>query len=395
MKNLVQVSNFSRVVWVALVAACFILSGIPERAISETPKSLPAEMQEVYRAFRDLQPYLNNRDTFFAKESESKISALLTTLASQFHKIEAYHTRGNTEPGFENTLKILNSSLDDAKNRFNEGKKSYAHWRLRAAANHCVNCHSRYEVPYDFNDPDLATKGLNSFERGELYFATRQFEKAKLAFIKAATDKELISYRLDALRKWLIIVTRVDPNPRAAITELSKVRSAAGLTRYEDEEVTGWIESLHRWAGEGATRVDKLAKAENLIRQGIGMNDPLDNKKGTVELLRATALLHSVLDQKGQASAGVNREKVLYLLGLAYSELPFFFDSELPEMFLEQAIREFPAGVYAKRAYAIFKQLVTLDYTGSGGTRFPEEIMALLKELHDIAYGVPQMGGAV
>lgn len=358
----------------------------------DTHKPLPAEMQEVYRAFRALQPYLLKREEFFDKANEQEISKQLNVLSSQFHKVQEYHLKDSTDPGFANTLKVVNETIDDSKNRFNEGKKGYALWRLRTTSTNCINCHSRFAVAMDFDDPDLSVAGMSSYERGELYFATRQFEKAKEAFVTTVKDPEQPMFRLPALRKWLIISTRVDPNPRVAITELTRIRSQAKLTQFEDEEVQGWLESLHRWEGEGALKVSPIAKAENLVRQGLGMNDPLMNKKGSVELLRATAMLHKLLDRNNSLTP-LEYQEVLYLLGLAYSELPFFFDSEYAEMFLEQCIREYPGTDYAKRSYGIYKRLVTLDYTGSGGTRFPDEVYQLLNELHDLAYGIPNFKG--
>ena len=371
-----------------------VVSAQPSPGPDAVASALPAEMNSVYLAFRSLQPFMYRKDAFTDPDNEKKIGKLLATMSDEFHKIEVTHARRMREPGFASTIKVLNDLLDDARYRFDEGKKGYALWRLKASSNYCVACHTRFEVKVDFSDPSLAIEGMNSFERGELLLASRQFDRAKDEFLAAALDKNLASVRIDALRKWLIIYVRVTPDPRAALTELTKLRSSVHLSRFEDDEVASWIDSLRRWQEESPLKVDLLAKAENLIRQGLGMNDVLYGRKGTVELLRATSLLHDILDRRDPSQSS-KRSRVLYLLGLAYSELPFFFINELPDLFLEQCIRDFPGSDDAKRSFALYKEIVSVQYTGSGGTRLPDDVLAEFKELHDLAYGVPQVGGRV
>jgi hypothetical protein len=310
------------------------------------------------------------------------------------HRAGLTDEKVKNDPGFSSTLRILNDMLNDARNRFSEGKKGYALWRLKTSANYCVSCHTRHEVKVDFSPANVKLDALNKYELGEFLLATRQFEKARNAFIDAVLDPDLSMVRMEALRKWLIIYVRVDPNPQAAITQINKLRPRAKFTRYEEDEIVGWLESLRRWQNEGQLRVPPIAKAENLIRQGLGMNDPIARKKGMVELLRATSLLHRMLEER-TPEALARRGYVLYLLGLSYSELPFFFVNELPELFLEQAIRDYPGGDVAKNAFGLYKEIVTLGYTGSGGVQVPDDVLLTIKELHDLAYGVPQVKGKV
>lgn len=347
-------------------------------------------MALVYEAFKHLQKFMYNRDTFLDPANAQEISTQINGLKGGVHRFGMSDNKFKNDPGFASTLKILNQMLDDARLRFNEGKKGYALWRLKTSANYCVACHTRHEVSIDFADADIDLSKLNKYEQGEFYLASRQFEKAKNAYIAAVLDPTLPFVRMDALRKWLIIYVRVYPDPQAAIAQINKLRPRAKFTRYEEDEIIGWLESLRRWQNEGELRVPLLAKAENLLRQGLGMNDPLTRKKGTVEILRATSLLHRLLEDQS-AEARAQRAHALYLLGLAYSELPFFFVNELPELFLEQLIREYPGSDEAKRAFGLYRELMTLGYTGSGGTRVPEDAQAALRELHDLAYGVPQV----
>lgn len=364
------------------------LSCLAQPPSQPAPGAVRDSMGVVYDSFKGLQKYLYNRDRFLDPANEEEIGKLINGLRSGIHRVELTENKYRDDPGFESTLKVLNEMLNDARNRFFEGKKGYALWRLKTSANYCVSCHTRHEINVEFYDPDTPA-ALNSYERGEFFLASRQFEKAKQAFLHAVLEPELNHLKMDALRKWLVVHVRVHPDPQAAIAQLNKLRPRAQFTRYEEEEIIGWLESLRRWQNEGQLRVPPLAKAENLIRQGLGMNDPLVRKKGTVELLRATSMLHELLEARGEKNK--RRGHALYLLGLAYSELPFFFVNELPELFLEQCIREYPGTDDAKRAFNLYREVVTLGFTGSGGTRIPDDVLLNIRELNDLAYGVPQL----
>ena len=360
----------------------------------EKTASVRADMNMVYQAFRDLQPYLYSKILFLSDSNNEKIGELLETLSSRFHDVERLDSKYAGEPGFASTLKVMSEMLDDSRSRFKEGKKEYALWRLKTSANYCVSCHTRHEIPVEFSGGAVNLETLNTFEQGEFYLATRQLDKAKEKFLAVVNEPVLGSLRMEALRKWLVLNTRVHPDPQAALQVLNKVRSKVKLSAYEDDEVVNWIHSLRRWQNESKAEVPPLVKAENLVRQGLGMDDPLMSTRGTVELLRASAILHKLLEDRTNFSKS-ERAHVLYLLGLVYKELPFFFVDELPEIFLEQSIRENPGSEDAKKAFRLYQEIMTFSYTGSGGTRLPDEILLIMKELHDLAYGIPNMKGQV
>ncbi len=367
-------------------SSCFALPSQPE---------LKSRMDAVYGSFQQLYPMLVDKKSFESQEQEQKLLKLITQLRDDFEDVSEEKARLRQEPGFSTTLHVMNEMLDDALNRFREGRKSYAHWRLRSSMTYCITCHTRYEVPLDFSAGETRLGSLSAFERGDFYLATRQFEKAKQEFIQAAWKPDYLAQRLEALRKWLIVYTRVDPDPTAAIQELMKIRGKGELTNFEDEEIQGWLQSLRRWKNESKLDgISQFRRAQNLIRQGLGMHGDLSGVQGEVELLRATALLHKGIEGQSDISDQERRES-LYMLGLAYSKLQGYFVNELPEMFLEQCIREYPNTSEAKKSYKLYDQLIALGFTGSGGTRIPDDVKLTLEELHDLAYGVKGFSGSV
>jgi hypothetical protein len=336
-----------------------------------------------------------SKERFSDEANEVEIKAHIRELRSLFHEVEGKHLTISEEPGFKATLKSINEMLADASYRFDEGKKSYALWRLKTATNYCVSCHTRHEVPIQFSDDSTKLAELSTIERGKFFLATRQFTRAKEAFKEAAMDPNGDAARMEALRNWLLVYTRVQPDPDLALTELTRMLAKVPVRSFDQEEVGSWIVSLRRWKSENrSVKIPDLVRAENLIRQALGGADPLTPRSGTVELLRATGILHQLLEGQADLSKA-DRGHALYLLGLAYSELPFFFITELPEMFLERSVREYPNTDTARKAFQRYRDVVTMTFTGSGGTRIPDEVLLKLKELHDLAFGTPKLSGQI
>ncbi|MCO6430337.1 MAG: hypothetical protein J5J00_05700 [Deltaproteobacteria bacterium] len=368
---------------------------VPFGAHGEDPDgSVRPDMAAVFSAFKDLQKYMASPARFHSAENETEISRLLKTMSTRFHKVERLDSKYAKEPGFASTIKITNDMLDDVKNRFSEGNKEYALWRLRASYSYCVSCHARYELSSEYYDPGAPLTGLNSFEKGEFYMATRQFEKAKDAFLTAVTDPALKIKRMDALRNWLVIYVRISPDPLEAIHQINKIRNSSNVSQYEDNELKAWLSSLRRWQNESKVQIEPLRKAEHLIAQGVALDDSIADAKGAVELLRGTAILHKLMESRG-GEGDRNRARILYLLGLGYSHLPSFFAYELPEVFLEQCIRDYPGTNESKLAFTLYRELISLGYTGSGGTRLPADVQLKLKELYDISHQEPRMRDTV
>lgn len=383
--------------WLSGIVAGAVVCGVAlgrSNAIAEaaapgssgSSSSVRASMEVVFKAYRDLQPFLASRNKFEAPENEATIARLLETLGSGFHQVGSIGGDHRSEPGFVGTLTLLNDVLADSQTRFKEGNKGYVRWRLRNTVDYCVTCHTRYEVKVDFFGGEAPVEGVDTYARAEFLLATRQFDAAGQAFLEAARHPRGGYLRIDALRRWLLIYTRVHPEPRMALTELTRLRREVDLARSEDEEVQGWLESLRRWNNESKrVELSTVRRAEHLIQQALALKEPFVGKNGTVELFRATGLLHRLLED-GRPEAVAQRARILRLLGVAYSEIPFLFVSDLPELFLEECIREYPGTDDARKAFQLYQQLVTLEYTGSGGTRVPSDIEVNLRELYDLAY---------
>lgn len=346
-------------------------------------------MAEVYRAYSDLQVFIGSREQFVDAKNQLRIAKLLIAMKENFHATSNTPNSRFEREGLAPTLHAVQEALEDTTTRFAEGKKDYALWKLRSLSNYCVTCHTRFEVANDFgSNQSAALEQLTAYQRADYFFATRQFKKASALFREVIMSDQFRFERFDALRKLLVIETRVHPDPSHALTTVREMQREAQFSPYELEEVRDWTSSLLRLQKEKPLLVTSdesiLQEVQRLLKIAHHGSDDLDGRVSFIELLRASALLHGVFDrlQTTQFHA-----KVLYLLGSIYSDMPQLFQLELPEMFLEECIRKFPGTEEAKKAFRVYQDKVQRDFTGSAGVKLPAELQLKIEELKSQAFG--------
>ncbi len=363
---------------------------VPVLSVSAEKLTVKQQMDKVYVAYQQLFEYATNEEDFLSKKNDRDIKQLLTELRVHFNGENLIDSKYESDPGYSATLDLVKDLLDDIQYRFNSGNKRYALWRMRALPDYCISCHSRFKVSSDFTGVTIKDKSLTPLEQAEFYFATRQFQKASEQFMKVARAEDAASDRILSLRKWLLIYTRVYPDPSGALRELNKIRKDIDLAPYEDEEIYGWIQSLRRWKNEGSSvrKQSNVRRAENLINQGLQMEDSKSDGSGLVELLRATSMLHALLQNATLPKE--ERGHVTYLLGKAYSNLPQMLAHELPGQFLQECIREYPGTKDARRCYNLYQRNMVVQFSGSAGTSLPDDVKLELRELYKLAYEIPE-----
>ena len=349
-------------------------------------------MKQVYDAFVALQPYLVDESSFSSQENSAKITSLLKELRSNFHSVDAFKSKYSRQPGFKQNMRVITDVLGDSFNRFAEGKKDYALWRLRAVTNNCFTCHSAYNVALKFQD-DNDPVSMNDADKANFYLATRQSDKAKEILLKLISDSSYEVRRMSTIRKWLVLETRTSQSPAAALAFLVKFQENLKSPQSDKDDISQWINSLKRWSSEKPAAKKSVASAANLIKNAAKSDGLFLSSVDEIAFLRATAMLHSLLSEESLPPE--QRSRALLLLGYSYVKLPLFFIDELPEIYLEQCIDEFPGSDDAKESYRIYKDKIELDFTGSAGTKIPVDIIVRLKELHDKAYDVPRFDGKV
>lgn len=361
----------------------------------QKPQAVKIEMLQIYNSFKELLKYTVDDSAFNNPSNDARIRELLFSMSTKFYDVSVVGHAAQNEPAFKATLKATSELLRDANNHFRSGQKGYALWRLRATQNNCMTCHTRSAVKYDFIDNSKPPAGLSKLGLAQFYTTTRQFSKAEELYLSYALDSNNEASRIDTLQRWLVLAIRVHPDANYALSSLKKVLELKNLSAHDRDVVSEWIVALKRWSSEKSAQNSAIQRARALVESDKSYStasdsyDLVKSDQSTVELLRASAILHSALDSASMDPS--SKPEALYLLGVIYKRLPALFTAELPESFLEQCIREFPGSNYAKQSYKLYREIIQLGYTGIGGSYIPDDVSLALKELEQLAYGVPKL----
>jgi hypothetical protein len=349
-------------------------------------------MNSLLLPFKAIQPYIASQEKFTAPENREAVFSVIQDLRKNFHTLESVPSSFHKLPGFDENLSAATDLLDDTSRRFQEGKVSYAWWRVRKLPSDCFTCHATYKVSSRYSNPGVIDETLDPLNKGRFLLATRQFKEAQDQFLLVLKDRDSRLYFNEALRSLLLISIRIDKDPLEGVARLKQVLNTSDLPEEDAREAKNWIRQLTAWSKEKPARArDTVAFAEQLITAGA-VSSPT-RAQDDVALLRGTAILHTQLEQGTIRNDA--RPRALYLLGFAYTKLPLFFSESWAEMYLERCIKEFPGTVTAKQAFSIYRDQIVDDYTGTAGTNIPAEVQLHLEELRKKAHGEPQFKGVV
>lgn len=374
---------------------CLCLSvcaaALPSLGLAEpaSPADTKESMRNIFSSYRELQTYLVQSDKFFDEANRPNIEKLISEINDGFHSVDNLDEKYRSQPGFETNIEIVRETLSQVAQDLKKDPTDYDLLRLRAISNNCFTCHSSYKPEGTFAATVPIELEKNLLAKANYLAATRQISEAEETFYKAALETKDDEPVLPPLRQWMVLQTRIHEEPTVALNRLgSLLKQKKNLRSFERGEINSWMDGLNRWKKD-AVALPPVKKAEFLLRQTINSPEPAYTKTPEVEVLRASGLLH-----RGFAAGQISKEdrgQALYLLGLSYSKMPLFFPDELPEFYLEACVRENPNSSVARAAYNLFKEIITLGYTGSGGTHLPGDVLSKMDELYRVAHGIPDI----
>jgi tetratricopeptide (TPR) repeat protein len=348
-------------------------------------------MQQMFNSLLNLQPFLASPEKFSNPKNSEIIRKDLNRLATFKHVFP--NEMKNEEPGIFAISRMFHETIEDARERFKKGNYDYSRHRLRTATAFCFSCHSR--VPSEKNFEDLQKRveasQLTTFEKADVFAATRQFDKALKAYtdlltVAPKTSMDVVEYTR-SLRRALSITVRVKQNPKETLELIDSVTQRKDVPEFILRLAQQWRKDAQYWMDDKVT--DKkmppeelVDKAKKLIERAEKLQSFPADENGDISYLRASNYLHEALDESPQSKS---RTEALYLLGVAYSALqdPTLWD--LDRLYFESCIREAPHADFAKKCYQRFSEKVYMGYTGSAGTFIPDDEQRRLEELRKLS----------
>jgi len=399
-------------IWLPLTGAALAAVLLTTACHKTTPSShsdIRPEMRLTYAAAHELYGYVWNPPAFNDPANRERILSLLDQMSTNFHRIQNVAKDQAQDPGFKVTLDTQQNLLQDARNRFVQGKLDYSNWRLRNVSTNCISCHTRQQIKVDFLGDEPVPQDT-SFESklssAEFLLATRQFDRASTQFLtlakEAAPDPQKPTPRgsleaIKALKNWLLVEVRVKDRPGQAAKTLRETIPTLGLSKDHSKLATFWGSQLAELEAQKARQLPWLAESESLVPASDNATTEAEDLLNLPRTLRATALLHPRLGdtalspESGQPTPGVTkltdleRRRALLILARAYSRVPLPSMDGFKAQYLEQSIREFPHTDEAKEALIILENYTEETHSGSGGYHLEVEERERLEELRKLA----------
>ncbi len=376
------------------LARVFVLFGLlaffPAKASDD--KDPRPEMHELAKEITALQKFLLTDSEFGASKNESAIKKSLGSLSS--HLAHLGQQSFASDPALKANLGLLRGHIEDASRSFENGSKPFARFMLQSSLQMCIACHTRRKAA-DFSWPEPDAGDIAPLDRADYYFATRQFSKGREIYEEIVSgfpgNKQAQWNLRRALLSLAVYYARVAEDPQAGAAYFKKAGANKELPVYLQEESRAWSKEFSAWAKEPAgkakgktTETALLAKAKKLLRHDDLTLVAEVGRSFHVRRLRATALLHQVLEAPGGKSPA-KAEALLYL-GQIYPRLSSNIFFRFGEMYLKACIQDYPKTASARSCYVALELLVTEGFTGSAGTNIPEDEQVELFRLKRLAY---------
>ncbi|OFZ31085.1 MAG: hypothetical protein A2622_00330 [Bdellovibrionales bacterium RIFCSPHIGHO2_01_FULL_40_29] len=330
-------------------------------------------MQNLKRDLVMLQPYIFDKKKFNDPVNKKFLSKSIHELAVDSQNVKHDPIILAKDPTARFVAAEFANEIKQADENFNNGWHEYSRSQLVKVTSYCLECHTRVKDGVEVRLQDSVEPYVNTLpikDQIEFMVAFRQFDSAyKLAqqeMRKVYSHQDLHSDIETVSRLgFMVAVQYMQDKAKAEIlTEaLSQNKSIPGFLKVKN---TSWRNSIQQW--DSNETLTKLSSIRLMLK----------NKKSDIEDMRAIpALLRLLTDDLTPDELG----EALLLTGESYESLNRVSMISLHENYYESCIRRVPQSKWAKTCFKNYQDSVTASYTGSGGTRLPNDVKQKLQTL--------------
>jgi hypothetical protein len=382
-QRLIAMARFLAILALLLQGRAVAEDSTPQRGIQTT-------MHGFFQALTSAFPWSLDEQQFQAPEYRQRIFEALRALAQYAGQLE---THGQDVPqSFGFLRRSLARSAQDAAQRYEQGQYQQARFLLQGLTENCFACHSRLpnRQSFDLGKRFLEETNIENLpvpKRFKLEVATRQFDMALHtceALLRSPDITAADMWRMGIFEDYLKIIVRVRNDFPRAIAALEQFLTRPDVPAGLRDQLQSWVQALTELQSHGPVD-DALSRARTLIDTGQRRNRFPADHQGFVHFVVASSLLHRFLDTQPADQRAL--AEAYYLLGIAETSLSrTSWLSEAP-FFLETAIRLDPKSTVAAKAYDALNTYILTEYTGSLGTRVPQDVQEHLEELRRLRGG--------
>jgi hypothetical protein len=350
-----------------------------------------ATMHRVFEAIRVLLPLSLDSESFRDPKNQAEISARIEVLAGASQTLEGHAT--SRDRTFQFLSHSLAGDVEEIRHRYRSGRLEEARFYVLEATRNCVACHAR--LPNDHRFPlasrlldQIDLQKLSHHERGQLYVATRQFDKALDSWEELFAGQLVSAAQLDVggyLNDYLTIAIRVQGDYGRARKAIAIVRAREDLPDYLAPKLDLWLADLARF--EKAPPDWKTLDAARALagREMPGEDVEDDALTATITDLVASSLLLRFVDAAHAANERTPElAEAYYWLGKVEARSADSFWVPQAPFHLELSIRLDPRGEHAEEALALYEEQLAFGYGGIESEILPVDLWTTLNELRKL-----------
>jgi tetratricopeptide (TPR) repeat protein len=367
---------------VLLSVSALLLSGFRIKSGEKDYEDFKPHMRAVYSSLLTIFPLTLNTKSFTSKDNNKAIQANLNLIAQHAKEINTLAARD--EKGHAYLSLQLERNARQAALKYKDGLHDQAHFFVEELYDTCLSCHTSRSSSGDSAftmdlSKNVDMEAMGTFGKAKFLALSRQFDRALDEYERILKSRELSLEELlhfDPLADYLVLSIRVQGNadrPLKTFNELLK----RPLPRPVKNDLEAWQKSL-KHVKSRPKNMNDLEFARTLIK------DVNRDRTGLVNYIFASKYLKDHL-KKVSISAN-DKAETYYQLGICELNIGESLMSGESGMYLEESIRLAPKSPFAKRAYELYEESVTLGYTGSSGINLPADEKARLDELKKLVF---------
>lgn len=325
--------------------------------------------------------------------NRAEIEKNLKALLAGSHELKGAAASGSEDPAISVLYPYLEREASITLTAYRIHQFEYSRMNFRNVVSTCIGCHSRDPEFQDLGThvETAASKGLSALERARFFSATRNMDRALQEYHRALFEPGLAKRDLytweRGFREAMTLLIRVKRSPGEASELVRKLRNANSVPYFLKRELQEWQQDLDGWISEKPRRPESetslFTEIRRIFRKAAQKKRyPMDHSADAL-LLRLTSLSYEFLQRFPQSR---NLPEIWYILGVAHATLDIPPFENLHDQFLEQCIRSRPHSTLALKCYSQLEQNVYMGFTGSSGTRIPDEVKSKLLGLWGLSF---------
>jgi hypothetical protein len=347
------------------------------------------KMNNISGIIRGLGPYIASEQEFTNEKNKSFIQKNLTELTDLFKNLKA-HPVINTL-GLSINQKVMTEQLQQTVTLFTTDKRSQARAKFNASLNLCVSCHMQspgQSLAKLFQDKDIKKMKINKFEKVELYYISRDYEKAMSLYDQflmksKKTDDDEFIYK--ALERELIYYVKIKKNFAEGKAQFDKYLKAKILNEKVTDEIKEWSRTLGEkslWDGFNPATV-KEEEMEKFMKGFIADDEqgPIFTMTNSSEVydLNLSSILMDYYNAYPDTKLG---GRILYWLAILDKRINDDLFFSLGDFYLLSCMEKFSKDPVARECYDTYEKDLELNYLSKDKTKtFPPEIIERLNNL--------------